>query len=92
MQKVNVVLTHTMADFDSLAAAVGLAKLWQEERPDDGAFQHLTSTAHGDDDVCDNGGGVLQNIYITKRGQSARCPTSSPNATTHRQGGIGKWG
>ena len=25
-----------MADFDSLAAAVGLAKLWQDERPDDG--------------------------------------------------------
>ena len=25
-----------MADFDSLAAAVGLAKLWQDERTDDG--------------------------------------------------------
>lgn len=25
-----------MADFDGLAAAVGLAKLWQDERPDDG--------------------------------------------------------
>lgn len=36
MQALNVVLTHTMADFDSLAAAVGLAKLWQDERPDDG--------------------------------------------------------
>ncbi|CAM9655213.1 unnamed protein product [Scytosiphon promiscuus] len=34
-QPLNVVLTHTTADFDSLAAAVGLAKLWQDERPDD---------------------------------------------------------
>eukprot|EP00904_Undaria_pinnatifida_P013351 jgi/Undpi1/9146/HiC_scaffold_26.g11604.m1 len=34
-QALNVVLTHAMADFDSLAAAVGLAKLWQDERPDD---------------------------------------------------------
>lgn len=31
-----MVLTHTTADFDTLAAAVGLAKLWQDERPDDG--------------------------------------------------------
>lgn len=36
MQALNVVLTHTTADFDTLAAAVGLAKLWQDERPDDG--------------------------------------------------------
>jgi len=35
-QALNVVLTHTTADFDTLAAAVGLAKLWQDERPDDG--------------------------------------------------------
>eukprot|EP00752_Nemacystus_decipiens_P008990 g8025.t2 len=34
-QALNVVLTHTTADFDTLAAAVGLAKLWQDERPDD---------------------------------------------------------
>ena len=30
----NVVLTHTNADFDSLAGAVALAKLWSVERPD----------------------------------------------------------
>ena len=36
VQALNVVLTHTTADFDTLAAAVGLAKLWQDERPDDG--------------------------------------------------------
>jgi len=30
----NVVLTHTNADFDSLAGAVALAKLWSIERPD----------------------------------------------------------
>lgn len=36
LQALNVVLTHAMADFDSLAAAVGLAKLWQDERPEDG--------------------------------------------------------
>ena len=29
----NVVLTHTNADFDSLAAAVALAKLWSVTRP-----------------------------------------------------------
>eukprot|EP00325_Prymnesiales_sp_UTEX-LB-985_P022653 CAMPEP_0174736246 /NCGR_PEP_ID=MMETSP1094-20130205/66348_1 /TAXON_ID=156173 /ORGANISM="Chrysochromulina brevifilum, Strain UTEX LB 985" /LENGTH=191 /DNA_ID=CAMNT_0015939319 /DNA_START=31 /DNA_END=603 /DNA_ORIENTATION=- len=29
----NVVLTHTNADFDSLAGAVALAKLWSIERP-----------------------------------------------------------
>ena len=30
----NVVLTHTNADFDSLAGAVALAKLWSIERPE----------------------------------------------------------
>ncbi len=30
----NVVLTHTNADFDSLAGAVALAKLWKIEKPD----------------------------------------------------------
>ena len=30
----NVVLTHTNADFDSLAAAVALAKLWQVQLPE----------------------------------------------------------
>ncbi|CAM9543668.1 unnamed protein product, partial [Choristocarpus tenellus] len=30
-KNVNVVLTHVTADFDSLAAAVGLAKLWKDE-------------------------------------------------------------
>jgi len=29
-----VVLTHTNADFDSLAGAVALARLWSVERPD----------------------------------------------------------
>jgi tRNA nucleotidyltransferase (CCA-adding enzyme) len=29
----NVVLTHCTADFDSLASAVGLAKLWSNEQP-----------------------------------------------------------
>ncbi len=32
----NVVLTHCTADFDSLASAVGLAKLWTSKRLDDG--------------------------------------------------------
>ena len=31
----NVVLTHCTADFDSLASAVGLAKLWTSKRPPD---------------------------------------------------------
>lgn len=46
LQALNVVLTHTTADFDTLAAAVGLAKLWQDERPDDGEnneIDHLRS-------------------------------------------------
>lgn len=32
-QPYNVVLTHMVADFDSLAAAVGVAKLWNLEDP-----------------------------------------------------------
>lgn len=32
-QPYNVVLTHIVADFDSLAAAVGVAKLWNLEDP-----------------------------------------------------------
>jgi hypothetical protein len=32
----NVVLTHCTADFDSLASAVGLAKLWSNKDDDDG--------------------------------------------------------
>lgn len=36
LQGFNVVLTHMTADFDSLASAVGLAKLWTSQRsPDD---------------------------------------------------------
>lgn len=42
IQPLNVVLTHTTADFDTLAAAVGLAKLWQDERPDDGENYNKT--------------------------------------------------
>ena len=30
----NVVLTHTNCDFDSLASAVALAKLWSVQRPE----------------------------------------------------------
>ena len=33
-ERCNVVLTHTNADFDSLAGAVALAKLWSIERPE----------------------------------------------------------
>lgn len=32
-QPYNVVLTHVVADFDSLAAAVGVAKLWNLQDP-----------------------------------------------------------
>jgi nanoRNase/pAp phosphatase (c-di-AMP/oligoRNAs hydrolase) len=35
LQGFNVVLTHCTADFDSLASAVGLAKLWSFNRPPD---------------------------------------------------------
>jgi nanoRNase/pAp phosphatase (c-di-AMP/oligoRNAs hydrolase) len=31
-------MTHAVADFDSLAAAVGLAKVWQAQEPDTKAF------------------------------------------------------
>jgi hypothetical protein len=33
-ERCNVALTHTNADFDSLAGAVALAKLWSIERPE----------------------------------------------------------
>ena len=33
-ERCNVALTHTNADFDSLAGAVALAKLWSVERPE----------------------------------------------------------
>lgn len=46
MQALNVVLTHTTADFDTLAAAVGLAKLWQDERPDDGKKREQKNEQH----------------------------------------------
>ena len=34
LEPCNIVLTHTNADFDSLAGAVALAKLWSKERPE----------------------------------------------------------
>ena len=43
----NVVLTHCTADFDSLASAVGLAKLWSSQ----------TSVGNEDDDSTDNNDG-----------------------------------
>lgn len=36
-QPYNVVLAHSVADFDSLAAAVGVAKLWNLEDPSVGS-------------------------------------------------------
>ncbi|CAM9155301.1 unnamed protein product [Ascophyllum nodosum] len=42
----NVVVTHTMADFDGLASAVGLAKLWQDERPQDECCVCIPRGAH----------------------------------------------
>ncbi|CAM9544286.1 unnamed protein product, partial [Discosporangium mesarthrocarpum] len=45
-QSYNVVLTHIVADFDSLAAAVGVAKLWQLQHPETPAYVVLPSGAH----------------------------------------------
>mmetsp|Transcript_21287 Transcript_21287/g.27511 ORF Transcript_21287/g.27511 Transcript_21287/m.27511 type:complete len:649 (-) Transcript_21287:192-2138(-) len=42
----NVVLTHTTADFDSLASAVGLAKLWRKEDPWTDCFVVLPRGSH----------------------------------------------
>lgn len=42
----DVVLTHTTADFDSLASAVGLAKLWQKESRNTTSFVILPRGAH----------------------------------------------
>ncbi|CAM9220846.1 unnamed protein product [Chrysoparadoxa australica] len=42
----NVVLTHTTADFDSLASAVGLCKLWQLEDPKTPTYVVLPNGAH----------------------------------------------
>lgn len=45
-QDINIVLTHAIADFDSLAAAVGLAKLWSHQHPDHEAFVCMPQGAH----------------------------------------------
>lgn len=45
-QDINIVLTHAIADFDSLAAAVGLAKLWSHQHPDREAFVCMPQGAH----------------------------------------------
>lgn len=41
----NVVLTHCTADFDSLASAVGLAKLWSTENPISGSPSSSNETS-----------------------------------------------
>jgi nanoRNase/pAp phosphatase (c-di-AMP/oligoRNAs hydrolase) len=41
----NVVLTHATADFDSLASAVGLAKLWSAEAANDNGNSNATNAA-----------------------------------------------
>lgn len=45
-EDINVVLTHAIADFDSLAAAVGLAKFWQHQYPCTEAFVCMPQGAH----------------------------------------------
>ncbi|CAM9363713.1 unnamed protein product [Scytosiphon promiscuus] len=45
-QPYNVVLTHLSADFDSLAAAVGVAKLWNLEDPEVPTYVVLPRGAH----------------------------------------------
>jgi nanoRNase/pAp phosphatase (c-di-AMP/oligoRNAs hydrolase) len=44
----NVVLTHCTADFDSLASAVGLAKLWSAQSSSDGDDDEGTSDGRSD--------------------------------------------
>eukprot|EP00903_Cladosiphon_okamuranus_P008796 g8425.t1 len=45
-QPYNVVLTHLSADFDSLAAAVGVAKLWNMDDPEVPTYVVLPRGAH----------------------------------------------
>ncbi|CAN0323113.1 unnamed protein product, partial [Hapterophycus canaliculatus] len=45
-QPYNVVLTHLSADFDSLAAAVGVAKLWNLKDPEVPTYVVLPRGAH----------------------------------------------
>ncbi|EWM29703.1 polynucleotide adenylyltransferase region [Nannochloropsis gaditana] len=45
-QAINVVLTHAIADFDSLAAAVGLAKYWSHQNPETEAYVCMPQGAH----------------------------------------------
>lgn len=50
----NVVLTHCTADFDSLASAVGLAKLWSSETEGSGApYGAKTKNGENDDTASD---------------------------------------
>lgn len=42
----NVVLTHAICDFDSLASAVGLAKLWSHQYPGREAVVCMPQGAH----------------------------------------------
>mmetsp|Transcript_5093 Transcript_5093/g.7034 ORF Transcript_5093/g.7034 Transcript_5093/m.7034 type:complete len:623 (-) Transcript_5093:202-2070(-) len=45
-KKINVVLTHITADFDSLASAVGLAKLWSIEDPETKSYVVMPRGSH----------------------------------------------
>lgn len=47
----NVVLTHATADFDSLAAAVGLARLWTEDSNNQEQQQHQQQANKDTDDA-----------------------------------------
>lgn len=45
-EDLNVVLTHAICDFDSLASAVGLAKLWSHQYPGREAVVCMPQGAH----------------------------------------------
>jgi nanoRNase/pAp phosphatase (c-di-AMP/oligoRNAs hydrolase) len=52
----NVVLTHATADFDSLASAVGLAKLWSAEAvsPEESSESRAADDGNGDSNAFDS--------------------------------------
>ena len=60
----NVVLTHCTADFDSLASAVGLAKLWSTVRPSLDVNHDVIQDKHHSSDDKDNPN-TLQDQHYT---------------------------
>ena len=67
LQGFNVVLTHCTADFDSLASAVGLAKLWTSKRPEE-AIDSDDNNSESENDEYDSSTDNYPTFVVLPRG------------------------